>query len=150
VKRRQFIAGLGGAAAWPLAANAQQGGRVRRVGVLSPVAADDPASAARLAAFEQGLQELGWSVRRNIRIDYRWGANDLDRMRSYAAELVGLEPDVLVAAGGAAIVPLSQAGGTVPIVFDNLDCRERAPRVVSRIDPLSPHHPARLLEGAPA
>ena len=71
--------------------------------MLSPVAEDDPASAARLAAFVRRLQELGWSVGRNIRIDYRWGPNDLGRMRSYAAELVGLEPDVLVAAGGAAI-----------------------------------------------
>jgi putative ABC transport system substrate-binding protein len=86
---------------------AQQGGRVRRIGVLSPVAADDPASAARLAAFVQGLQELGWSVGRNI--------------RRYSAELVGLEPDVLVAAGGAAIGPLREMGRTVPIVFDNLD-----------------------------
>jgi putative tryptophan/tyrosine transport system substrate-binding protein len=90
------------------------------------VAEDDPASAARLAAFVRGLQELGWSVGRNIRIDYRWGANDLGRMRSYAAELVGLEPDVLVAAGGAAIGPLSRASGTVPIVFEDLDFSTRA------------------------
>jgi putative ABC transport system substrate-binding protein len=121
MRRREFIAGLGCAAAWPIGVRAQQGGRVRRIGMLSPVAADDPASSARLAAFVQGLQELGWSVGRNIRIDYRWGANDLDRMRRYSAELVGLEPDVLVAAGGAAIGLLREVGRTVPIVFDNLD-----------------------------
>jgi putative tryptophan/tyrosine transport system substrate-binding protein len=126
MRRRDFIAGLGGAAAWPLASQAQQAVRMRRIGVLSPVAEDDPASAARLAAFVRGLQELGWSVGRNIRIDYRWGANDLDRMRSYAAELVGLEPEVLVAAGGAAIGPLSQASRTLPIVFDDLDFSTRA------------------------
>jgi putative tryptophan/tyrosine transport system substrate-binding protein len=126
MRRREFIAGLGGAAAWPLASQAQQAVRMRRIGVLSPVAEDDPASAARLAAFVRGLQELGWSVGRNIRIDYRWGANDLDRMRSYAAELVGLEPEVLVAAGGAAIGPLSQASRTLPIVFDDLDFSTRA------------------------
>jgi putative tryptophan/tyrosine transport system substrate-binding protein len=126
MRRREFIAGLGGAAAWPLASQAQQAVRMRRIGVLSPVAEDDPASAARLAAFVRGLQELGWSVGRNIHIDYRWGANDLDRMRSYAAELVGLEPEVLVAAGGAAIGPLSQASRTLPIVFDDLDFSTRA------------------------
>jgi putative ABC transport system substrate-binding protein len=126
MRRREFIAGLAGAAAWPLASQAQQAVRMRRIGVLSPVAEDDPASAARLAAFVRGLQELGWSVGRNIRIDYRWGANDLDRMRSYAAELVGLEPEVLVAAGGAAIGPLSQASRTLPIVFDDLDFSTRA------------------------
>jgi putative tryptophan/tyrosine transport system substrate-binding protein len=126
MRRREFIAGLGGAAAWPLASQAQQAVRMRRIGVLSPVAEDDPASAARLAAFVRGLQELGWSVGRNIRIDYRWGVNDLDRMRSYAAELVGLEPEVLVAAGGAAIGPLSQASRTLPIVFDDLDFSTRA------------------------
>jgi putative tryptophan/tyrosine transport system substrate-binding protein len=107
--------------AWPIAVRAQQRERMRRIGVLSPVAEDDPASAARLASLVRGLQELGWSVGRNIRIDYRWGANDLGRMRNYARELVGLEPDILVAAGGAAIVPLREAGRAVPLVFDNLD-----------------------------
>jgi putative tryptophan/tyrosine transport system substrate-binding protein len=121
MKRREFIAGLGGAAAWPLAARAQQPQQLRRIGVLTQMAADDPESAVRLTAFVQGRQELGWSVGRNVRIDYRWGAGDEDRMRQYAVELVGLAPAVILAAGGATVRPLRQASRTVPIVFDALD-----------------------------
>ena len=85
MRRRQFITLLSGAAAsWPLVAHAQQGERVRRIGVLMTTAADEPAGQADLAAFAQGLQELGWMVGRNVRIDYRWGAGDLDRFRTYA------------------------------------------------------------------
>jgi putative tryptophan/tyrosine transport system substrate-binding protein len=88
MKRREFMLALGGAAAtWPLALRAQQGERVRRIGVLMNLAADDPESPVRVAAFAQGLQELGWTVGRNVRIDTRWGASDPDRSRSYAAEL---------------------------------------------------------------
>src|SRR5262245_22756018 len=121
VKRREFITLLGGGAAWPLAARAQQGERMRRIGVLAQSAANDPETAARLTAFVQGLQELGWSVGRNARIEYRWGAADLDLVRRYAAELVALAPDVILAAGGQGVRPLLDVTTTVPIVFDALD-----------------------------
>jgi putative tryptophan/tyrosine transport system substrate-binding protein len=118
LKRRGFIMLLGGAAAaWPLAARAQQGERMRRVGVLMHLAADDPEGQARIAAFTQGLQELRWTIGRNVRIDYRWAAGDAERGRKYAAELVALAPDVILAAGGAVVAPLLQASRTVPIVF---------------------------------
>jgi putative ABC transport system substrate-binding protein len=116
--RRAFILALGGAAAaWPLAARAQQPERMRRVGVLMHLAADDPEGQARIAAFTQGLQELRWTIGRNVRIDYRWAAGDAERGRKYAAELVALAPDVILAAGGAVVAPLLQASRTVPIVF---------------------------------
>jgi putative tryptophan/tyrosine transport system substrate-binding protein len=101
MRRRDFITLLGGAAAWPLAARAQQGERMRRIGVLMNLAADDSESPVRFAAFAQGLQELGWIVGGNVRIDIRWGASDPDRSRSYAAELVALAPDVILASGTA-------------------------------------------------
>jgi putative tryptophan/tyrosine transport system substrate-binding protein len=120
VKRRNLIALLGSAAAWPLAARAQQGERVRRIGVLINLAADDPESGARLAAFVKGLQELGWADGRNVRIETRWGGADADRVRRYAAELVALAPDVILASGGSTVGPLQQATRTVPIVFVNV------------------------------
>jgi putative ABC transport system substrate-binding protein len=102
VRRRELITLLGGAAAaWPVAAQAQQGERIRRIGVLMSVAADDPEGPVRAAAFAHGLQQLGWSVGGNVRIDYRWGGGDGDRIRSYAAELVALAPDVILTAGSA-------------------------------------------------
>ena len=97
MKRREFIAGLGAAAAWPVAARAHQGERMRRIGVLMNLAADDPETLRRMAAFVQGLQELGWTEGRNVRFDYRSGLADADRYRRYAAELVALAPDVLLA-----------------------------------------------------
>jgi ABC-type uncharacterized transport system substrate-binding protein len=118
MKRREFIWLLGGAAAaWPLAARAQQGERVRRIGVFMPLAADDPESLARVGAFLQGLQALGWTDGRNVRIDYRWAAGDAERIRRYASELVALAPDVILAGGGAVVPSLLQATRTVPIVF---------------------------------
>jgi putative tryptophan/tyrosine transport system substrate-binding protein len=117
LKRREFITLLGGtAAAWPLAAHAQQPERTRRIGMLMNVAADDPEVPARIAAFAQGLQETGWTVGRNIRIDYRWGAGDSVRYRKYAEELVSLGPDVLVGYGSATAAAL-KASGTKPVVF---------------------------------
>src|SRR5262245_42071207 len=98
-KRRDFITLLGGAAAWPLVARAQQRERMRRIGVLMNLAADDPQSPVRLAAFLQGLQELGWTDGRNARIEYLWGANDVERSRRFAAELVALTPNVILASG---------------------------------------------------
>jgi len=116
--RREFITLLGGAAAaWPLAARAQQGERIRRIGVLMPGAADDPEFQARMTAFVQGLAQLGWLDGRNVRIDTRWGVADADRIRKYAAELVALAPDVILAVGGAVVPPLLQATRSVPIVF---------------------------------
>jgi putative ABC transport system substrate-binding protein len=117
VKRREFITLVGAAAAWPFAARAQQGERVRRIGVLMHLAADDPEGQVRIGAFLQGLQEWGWGVGRNVRIEYRWAAGDAERIRKYAEELVALTPDVILAAGGAVVAPLLQATSTVPIVF---------------------------------
>jgi DNA-binding LacI/PurR family transcriptional regulator len=112
MKRREFITVLGGAAAtWPLAARAQQPDRVRRIGVLMASAADDSESQARIAAFLQGLKQLGWADGRNVRIDTRWATTDADDIRRHAAELAALAPDVLVAATGTATAaPLLQAG----------------------------------------
>jgi putative tryptophan/tyrosine transport system substrate-binding protein len=116
MKRREFITLLGGTLAWPLAARAQQP-PMRHVGVLMSTGADNPDSQARLAAFLQGLQEFGWAVGRNLRIDVRWGAGDPDRHRQYAAELVSLAPDAILATGSAAAGPLRQTTRTIPIVF---------------------------------
>jgi putative tryptophan/tyrosine transport system substrate-binding protein len=116
-RRRAFISLLGGAAAaWPLAARAE-GERIRRIGVLMTLAADDPEGQARLTAFVQGLQELGWTDGRNVRIDYRWPAGDAERTRRYATELAALAPDVILAGGGSVVPSLLQATRTVPIVF---------------------------------
>jgi ABC-type uncharacterized transport system substrate-binding protein len=116
-KRRDFITLLGGAAAWPLAARAQQPGEMRRIGAFMSLAAGDAEGLARFTAFVQGLQELGWTDGRNVRIDVRWSVGDAERHRSYAAELVALAPDVILASGGTIMGPLQQATRTVPIVF---------------------------------
>ena len=121
MKRRDFITLLGGAAAtWPLAARAQQAERMRRIGVLSSLAADDPEAAARNAAFLQTLQELGWTDGRNVRIDYRWSAGNAERIRKHAGELLALAPNVVLANGTTAVVLLQQATRAVPIVFVQL------------------------------
>src|SRR5262245_28700491 len=118
MKRREFIALLGGAAgAWPLTARAQQGERARRIGVLINMAAGDPEAPGHVAAVALGLGELGWTVGRNVMIDYRWGAGDTERIRKHAAELVGLAPQVILASGSQAVAALLQATRTVPIVF---------------------------------
>jgi putative ABC transport system substrate-binding protein len=120
VTRRQLITLLGGAAvAWPLAARAQQPERARRVGVLMNVAADDPLSTLRVSAFAQAMQELGWTVGRNLRIEYRWGQADLEQLRKYAAELVALAPDVVVSNATPSTTALQQATRSVPVVFVN-------------------------------
>jgi putative tryptophan/tyrosine transport system substrate-binding protein len=117
MRRRAFITLLGGAAAaWPLGARAQQGERTRRIGALMWQAEDDPDRGVRVAAFAQGLQQLGWTIGGNVRIDYRWATSDVERSR-YAAELVALKPDVLFATSGATVGALQQATRTVPIVF---------------------------------
>jgi ABC-type uncharacterized transport system substrate-binding protein len=117
MRRRAFITLLGGAAAaWPVAVRAQSD-RVRRIGVLMAIAADDPEAQARLTAFVQGLQQLGWTVGQNVRVDYRWGGSNADDLRKYAAELVALAPDVILAHSSASVAPLLWATRTVPLVF---------------------------------
>jgi ABC-type uncharacterized transport system substrate-binding protein len=117
MKRREFITLLGGVAAWPLAARAQQGERMRRVGVLLPAAADDPEFQASFGAFLQGLALLGWTIGRNVRIDTRWATTDAAEIRRHAAELAALAPDVILAHAATTVGPLLQATRTVPIVF---------------------------------
>jgi ABC-type uncharacterized transport system substrate-binding protein len=121
MRRREFMLALGGAAApsllWPLAARAQQGERVRRIAVLTPLAADDTQGQARLTAFFQELRELGWIDGRNVRIDTRWNASEADEIRKYAAEFVALPPDVILAAGSPIVAGLQSDIRTVPIVF---------------------------------
>src|SRR5262249_36657833 len=117
LKRREFIALLGGAVAWPLAAHAQQGDRVRRIGVLLPAAADDAEFQTQMGAFQQGLALLGWTIGRNVRIDTRWATPNAAEIRRHAAELVALAPDVILATGTSTVEPLLQATRTVPIVF---------------------------------
>jgi putative ABC transport system substrate-binding protein len=117
VRRRQFITLLGGAAAWPLAAHAQQGARVRRIGVLLPAAADDADYQARIGAFLQALALSGWTIGRNVRIDTRWATPNAAEIRRHAAELVALAPDVILAHGASTVGPLLQATRTVPVVF---------------------------------
>ena len=121
IGRRECITLLGGTAvvAWPLTAWAQQGERVRRVGIFMNLASDDAEAQSRNAAFLQGLQELGWSVGRNLRLDYRWGANNLDpeRMRKDAADLLALAPDVVLATTAPIVVVLQQVSRTVPVAF---------------------------------
>jgi putative ABC transport system substrate-binding protein len=133
MQRREFITLFGVAAlAGPRAARAQQADRMRRVGVLMSRAAGDPEEQARFAGFLQGLQKLGWTDGRNVRIDYRWAAADADRSRTYAAELVALAPDVIVASGSTGVAGLLQTTRTVPIVFVNV------------IDPVGAGYVARL------
>jgi putative tryptophan/tyrosine transport system substrate-binding protein len=118
MRRRKFIALLGGAtAAWPLAARAQQGEPMRHIGVLMNRAAEDRDGQARLAAFQKALQQLGWSDGRNVRIDTRWGVNDVERSRRYATELVALAPDIILAAGTVSVAALQEVTRTLPIVF---------------------------------
>src|SRR5262249_4562943 len=110
----------GAVAAWPLAARAQQAERVRRIGVLMTQAEDDPEGQTRLLALAQGLQESGWTIGRNVRIDTRWGQGDAERYRRYAAELVAFAPDVILVNGPAALAQLQQATRSVPILFVNV------------------------------
>jgi putative tryptophan/tyrosine transport system substrate-binding protein len=117
MRRRRFMSLLGGAAAWPLVASAQQTDPIRRIGVLMNVAADHPLGQAGLAAFRQALQQLGWSDGGKVRIDVRWGMNDADLDRKYAAELTALAPDVLLASGTLSVAALQHVTRTVPIVF---------------------------------
>jgi ABC-type uncharacterized transport system substrate-binding protein len=117
VRRRQFIAGLAGAAAWPMAVRGQQAERMRRIGVLMLYADGDPAGQSRATAFRQTLEKLGWRVGRNLEIDFNWGIGDADWIRSAAFDLLKQRPDLILANGGQAVLPTQQATRTVPIIF---------------------------------
>jgi putative ABC transport system substrate-binding protein len=120
IQRREFITFLGGAAAWPLAARAQQGDRVRRIGVLMPGDENDPVRRTLVSAFTQALADLGWTNGRNVRMDLRWAGDDINRIRALAKELVGLKPDIIVTNSTPATAALQRETRTIPIVFEGL------------------------------
>ena len=130
--RRKFIAALGCAAAWPLAVRAQ-GDRVRRIGVLMPFDENDPLAKPRLSAFTQALAGLGWTDGRNVRMDLRWGGDDINRTRALAQELVGLQPDIIVTYGSPATAAAQRETRTIPIVFANAG-DPIASGIVARLD----------------
>jgi len=133
MRRRHFITLLGGAAAWPLAARAQQGDRVRRIGVLMQGEENDPEEERRYSAFTQALVDLGWADGRNLRVDLRWGGADTNRIRALARELVGLPPDIILTWGTPATVALQRETRTIPIVFANVT-DPVANGIVARLD----------------
>ena len=151
MKRREFITLLGGAAAaWPRAARAQQSERMRRIGVLMSVEESDPEAQRYIKTFLQGLHGLGWTHGRNVEIQYRWGAANLDRIRTYAAELVGLKPDVILAQTALVVAPLQRETSTVPIVFMQIVDPVESGFVASLARPggnLTGVHPIRVLHG---
>ncbi len=120
MKRREFIAGLGGAVAWPLATRAQRTDAIRRVGVLLSIDENDPQGKARLSGFVQEFAKLGWTEGRNMRMDVRWAAGNVDRLRIFAKELVVLQPDVIFTAATSATTALQRETRTIPIVFVNV------------------------------
>jgi putative tryptophan/tyrosine transport system substrate-binding protein len=132
MRRRQFIAGLG-AVVWPIAAHAQQGDRIRRIGVLMPGNENDPLAKARISAFAQALTDLGWTVGRNVRIDLRATGDDINRIRAFAQELVGLQPDIIVTAGTPPTAAFQRETRTIPIVFASLG-DPVASGIVARLD----------------
>ena len=133
MNRRQFITLLGGAAAWPLSAYAQQGNRVRRIGVLMAGDENDPLRKSRLSTFTQTLAGLGWTDGRNLRIDLRWHGDDINRARALAQELVGLQPDMIVTYGEVATLAVQRETRTIPIVFSNVG-DPVASGIVARLD----------------
>jgi putative tryptophan/tyrosine transport system substrate-binding protein len=143
MRRRDLITLLGGAAAWPLAARAQQDTRVRRIGVLMPGDENDPALKTRLSAFTQALADLGWTVGRNVRMDLRWGGDDINRIRWLAQELAGLQPDIILANGTVATVAVQRETRTIPIVFGNVT-DPVASGIVARVD-----HPSGNITASP-
>src|SRR6516162_5632206 len=117
MNRRKFITLLGGSAVWPLAARAQQGDRMRRIGVLVPYDENDPVTKHLVSAFTQALADLSWIGGRNVRMDLRWAGNDLNRIQAFARELVGLQPDIILTIGTVATAPVQRETRTIPIVF---------------------------------
>jgi ABC-type uncharacterized transport system substrate-binding protein len=133
MKRRAFITLLGGAASWPLAARAQQGDRVRRIGVLVPGDENDPERKSQVSAFTQALADLGWTDGRNAQMVLRWGGGDNNRIQALAQELVGLKPDIILTNGTAATLAVQRETRTIPIVFANVG-DPVASSIVSRLD----------------
>ena len=133
LQRREFIAGLGGAAAWPLAARAQQGDRVRRIGVLTQYDENDPIAKAMVSAFTQALSDLAWTDGRNVRMGLGWGGGDINRIRALAQALVGLQPDIIVTDGSPATVAVQRETPTTPIVFVGV-ADPVASGIVARLD----------------
>ena len=133
MRRREFIAALGGAAAWPLAARGQQGERVRRIGVLSVFDENDPEGKLRYSAFTQALADLGWTEGRSVRMDLLWGGADINRIRELAQELVGLQPDIILTIGTPATVAVQRETRTIPIVFTGVP-DPVASGIVARLD----------------
>jgi putative ABC transport system substrate-binding protein len=133
IRRREFITFLGGAAAWPLAARAQQGNRVRRIGVLMGPGENDPLVNLRLSAFTQALADLGWTDGRNVRMDVRWYGDNINRIRALAQELVGLQPDIILTSATAPTVAVQRETQTIPIVFANA-ADPVASSLVTRLD----------------
>jgi putative ABC transport system substrate-binding protein len=134
IKRREFITLLGGAAAWPLAARAQQGNRVRHIGVLTPFDENDPEGKTYVSAFTQALAALGWTIGRNVRMDPRWGGGDVNRIRALAQELVGLKPDIILASSTLATAALQRETQTIPIVFASVADPVASGDIVPRLD----------------
>ena len=134
IRRREFITLLGGAAAWPLAARAQQGDRVRRIGVLMAYDENDPLAKAFVSAFIQALADLGWTDGRNVQIDIRWHGDDNNRIRALAQELIGLQPDIILTYATPATVTVQRETRTIPIVFVNVE--PIASGIVARLDRL--------------
>jgi putative tryptophan/tyrosine transport system substrate-binding protein len=133
MRRRQFIAGLGSAAVWPVTARAQQGDRVRRIGVLMPYDENDPPAKAFVSAFIQALADLGWTDGRNVRTDLRWTGGDTNRFQTLAQELVSLQPDIIITVATPATVAVQRQTQTIPIVFANMS-DPVAQRIVARLD----------------
>jgi putative tryptophan/tyrosine transport system substrate-binding protein len=133
MRRREFIAGLGSAASWPVVARAQQGDRVRRIGALIPLNENDPLMRSQVSAFAQALADLGWTDGRNLRMDVRWGGSDINRIRALARELVGVRPDIILTNTTPPTVAVQQETRTIPIVFVNVS-DPVASSVVARLD----------------
>jgi putative tryptophan/tyrosine transport system substrate-binding protein len=133
MKRREFIAGLSGAVAWPVVARAQQGGPMRRIGLLMPSDENNPVSKHRVSAFTQALADLGWTDGRNVRMDLRWGGGDINRIRAHAQELVGLQPDLIVTSATPATVAVQRETRTIPIVFTGVS-DPVASGIIARLD----------------
>src|SRR6516165_8617748 len=133
MRRREFITGLGSAAAWPLVARAQPAERVRRVGVLMAYDENDPAAKPLVSAFTQALADLGWADGLNVRLDLRWGGGDINRIRALAQELVGLQPDIILTGATAATAAVQRETQTIPIVFAGVG-DPVASGIVARLD----------------
>ena len=133
MRRREFIAGLGSTAAWPVVARAQQGDRVRRIGVLMPSDENNPAEKTFVSAFTQALTGLGWIDGRNLRMDLRWDGDDINRIRALVQELVGLQPDIIVIGGTPATVAVQRETRANPMVFVTVS-DPVAQRIVARLD----------------